>query len=71
MGNLENIQHNEKCLRCNEKMILDDRDFMFNGCEDRYFICPKCGKVSLKIKIRYGRICKRIYTNEQGDVIWK
>lgn len=35
-------------------MVLDDKDFMFKGCYDLYWYCPKC-LVACVEKFRYGK----------------
>ena len=40
------------CKYCGKEMILDDTDFRFDGCEDRYWLCENC-EASCFEKIRY------------------
>ena len=51
------------CRDCNQEMVIDDIDYNFEGCQDEYWYCKKCGD-ALFIKIRYGKPCKSQYTEK-------
>lgn len=46
-----------KCKNCNSEMILDDKDFNFEGCYDNYWICSNCNCGCVE-KIRFNKIWK-------------
>ena len=50
------------CPVCKNKMILDDLDHAFEGCQDEYYLCmdERC-ESSLRVKVRYNKIVKKEY----------
>ena len=56
-----------KCKNCNKEMYVDDLDYSFEGCQDEYWLCPNCND-SVFVKVRYGKVCKKIY--QRGDEIY-
>lgn len=53
-----------KCINCNEEMILDDEDFRFKGCTDKYWLCENCGQSMIE-KIRYGKSIKKTWIERE------
>lgn len=56
------------CLTCGDTMIVDDIDYSFKGCQDEYYICNNC-KTTAYVKVRYGKVCKQVFTNADGERI--
>lgn len=56
-----------KCPICGGPMEHDDTDFRFDGFQDEYYICEKCS-VGAFVKVRYGKVCKTEFTDEQGRI---
>ena len=54
------------CPICGNEMVLYDVDFIFRGCEDRYYDC-NCNKSSCIEIIRYGKSVKLKWTIIEED----
>lgn len=46
--------YNSKCPICKDKIINDDIDFQFEGCQDEYSYCLRCD-IFIYTKVRYFR----------------
>ena len=55
------------CKVCNSEMLLDDIDFHFKGCLDKYWICENC-KTSCTEEIRYGQSFKEHWFNKDKNI---
>ena len=55
------------CKFCNNEMLLDDKDVLFEGYLDKYWICENC-KTSCKEKIRFGQSFREHWTNEDKNI---
>ena len=65
---MEGNQYTNKnfiCPRCGHEMYLDDVDYNFDGNQDNYYACPNC-KLSSIEKVRYKKVCKVNYWDENG-----
>lgn len=63
MRNYKRYSKDLPCEYCGIDLELDDIDYNFNGCQDEYCYCKKCGR-GVFIKVRYGKICKVEYSVE-------
>lgn len=56
------------CRYCGAQMRLDDTDYNFKGCYDKYFECPNC-ESSCKVVVRFSKIQREEWHSENsGDV---
>ncbi len=44
-----------KCKYCNNYLVLDDIDYDFEGKQDEYWECDKCG-ASMRVKVKYSKV---------------
>lgn len=51
------------CLRCKSEMILDDKDFNFDGNYDNYWLCEDC-EISCVEEVRYHQSFCEIWDSE-------
>ena len=60
---------NKECPKCHSKMIPDDRDYNFDGCQDEWYVCENenC-EVSAFVKVRYGKICRVIWRDGETTI---
>lgn len=61
-----------KCKECGNQMILDDKDFKFTGCVDKYWECEKCNASCLE-EIRYSQTFKEhwVVKDKETDLTLK
>lgn len=57
-----------KCRECDTEMVLDDKDFNFEGNYDNYWICPHC-PVSCVEQVRFGQSFKEKWYSEVGGLL--
>ena len=48
-------------------MLLDDKDFRFNGCLDKYWLCENCS-VSCIEEIRFNQSFKEHWLSEEKGI---
>ena len=59
-----------KCKQCENEMLLDDKDFRFKGCLDKYWLCENCHTTCIE-EIRFNQtfqehwICRNEKTKEE------
>lgn len=57
------------CPNCGGKLLLDDLDYSFDGCQDEYYVCENYDVV-VTVKVRYKKACKtRAIVIETGEVL--
>lgn len=54
------------CTECGSSMYLDDTDFNFKGCYDRYYNCPNC-KTSCIEETRFSYPYRQLWHSENND----
>lgn len=52
------------CKECGAEMLLDDKDFNFEGNYDNYWICEKC-EISCIEEIRFNQPFKEIWDSDK------
>lgn len=60
---------NIRCPKCKKLMYCDDIDTHFEGCQDEVLLCDDCSTTAF-VKVRYSKVCKIEYRDEDANEIF-